>query len=175
MKRIFINNGFFRILFPIVYGIIVYLLILLINNSIGMLNESFLTQEVYISIILTYLVMESNRLLIKVTEKYTLFLEKIGGTIIILIISSTVLSIIVVSLLISAYFNYVIGFTNFSSELTYFNIIFLVIFLLLGGLALWWRKKRTTERSKLVHMVEMLRKTPDTVYVASAPGRMKLG
>ncbi len=40
--------------------------------------------------------------------------------------SSTVLSIIVVSLLISAYFNYVIGFTNFSSELTYFNIIFLV-------------------------------------------------
>lgn len=126
MKRIFINNGFFRILFPIVYGIIVYLLILLINNSINMLNESFLTQEVYISIILTYMVMESNRLLIKVTEKYTLSLEKIGGRIVILIISSTVLSIIVVSLLISAYFNYVIGFTNFSSELTYFNIIFLV-------------------------------------------------
>ncbi len=79
MKKIFINNAFFRILFPIVYGIIVYLLILLINNSIDTLNETFLTQEVYISIVLTYLVMESNRLLIKVTEKYTLSLEKWGG------------------------------------------------------------------------------------------------
>ncbi len=108
------------------YGIIVYLLILLINNSLATLNESFLTQEVYISIVLTYLVMESNRLLIKVTEKYPLSLERMGGRIAMVIISSTVLSILVVSLPISAYFNYVIGFTNFSSELTYFNIIFLV-------------------------------------------------
>jgi len=109
-----------------VYGIIVYLLILLINNSLATLNESFLTQEVYISIVLTYLVMESNRLLIKVTEKYPLSLERMGGRIAMLFLSSTVFSVVVVSLVIAAYFYYVIGFTNFSSELTYFNIIFLV-------------------------------------------------
>ena len=124
MKRVFINNAFFRILFPVVYGHIVYLLIRLINNSISVLSETFLTQEVYISIILTYLVMESNRLLIKILEKFILSMEKMGEGIAILIISSTVLSIIVVSLSISAYFYYVIGFTNFSTELTYFNIIF---------------------------------------------------
>ncbi len=126
MKSIFVNNALFRILGPPIYGAIVYLLILLVNNSIAMLSESFFTEEVYISIGLTYLVLESNRFIAKMIERMAQSQERLGQLILKQVGINTLVTILLVSAAISGYFSYVLGFSNYQTELTYFNIIFVV-------------------------------------------------
>jgi hypothetical protein len=69
-KKYFIHHPLFRLLAPVVYGVIVYLLILLINNNLSQLKEIFIGQEVYICIALTFLSFESVRTIILLLEKY---------------------------------------------------------------------------------------------------------
>ena len=124
MSRIFINNVLFRILWPPIFGMVVYFLILLINNSLFVLRENIFTEEVYISIGLSYLVFEVNRIWILLSNKFfdsSRWVVKI----LILIGGNTILTAMIVTLALSAYFKYVLGFSTFSTELTYFNIIFL--------------------------------------------------
>src|SRR4051812_8231922 len=64
MKRIFIHNPFFRILAAPVYGMLVYLIILLFSNNVEQLGTLFINQEVYVSIALALISFESMRLTI---------------------------------------------------------------------------------------------------------------
>jgi len=43
MRKLFIHHPLFRLLSPLFSGILVYLLLLLINNNIGQLQEAFLS------------------------------------------------------------------------------------------------------------------------------------
>ena len=125
MKKLFIHRPLFRIVMPPIYGTLVYLLILLINNSIFSIFETFFSQEVYLSIILTYMVMEINHLGIQLSEKFFRTLGLRNKVLIQLGINST-LTLIVVFLAISTYFTYVLGFTTYLTEQIYFSVIFLV-------------------------------------------------
>ena len=62
MKRLFIHNPFFRILTPPVYGVLVYLIILLINNNVEQITTLVSNQEVYVSIAMSLIAFESMRL-----------------------------------------------------------------------------------------------------------------
>jgi len=124
MNRVFINNVMFRILWPPIFGALVYFLILLINNSLFVLKESVFTEEVYISIGLSYLVFEVNRIWIQLSNNFFDFPGWVVK-ILVLIGGNTILTIAIVTMALSAYFNYVLGFSTFSTELAYFNIIFL--------------------------------------------------
>ena len=62
MNKLFIHNPLFRIISPLCSGILIYLLILLINNNVSQLKETFLGQELYVCIGLTYLIQEYSRL-----------------------------------------------------------------------------------------------------------------
>lgn len=126
MKGIFINNALFRIICPPFYGTVVYLLILLINNSIYMLNETFFTEEVYISIGLTFLIFEANRLAIIIIEKAYRKQENLSPQIITQLGVNTLITVLITSIALSIYFIFVLGFSNYNTELTYFNIIFIV-------------------------------------------------
>ena len=62
MKKNIIHTALFRIFVPIPYGALVYLLLLMINNNLLIINESFLSAELFFCIGLSYLTLEVNRL-----------------------------------------------------------------------------------------------------------------
>ena len=126
MKKLFIHNPLFRFLSPIFTGVVAYLLILLINNNIGQLQEQFLGQELYVSITLSYIVHEFSRLLLWLFRYVSIQL----GTVLKLILHSllsVVLSAVVITLLIELYYQQVSGFSPSIAEIITFNSIYCCI------------------------------------------------
>ena len=123
MRRDFIHNPLFRFLAPMVYGVLLYLLVLLINNNIAQLNEIFSSQEVYICIGLTYLSFESIRtsiiLIAKFLPKKYHFIEAP-----IQLVISTSLSTLLVIGCLKLYFIYIVGFSMALSQLLLFTFIY---------------------------------------------------
>ena len=122
MKKMIINNAFFRLLIPPIYGVLVYLMILLINNDIRQLSTIFSSQEVYVCIGLSYLVTEVLRLNGILLNK--LNTEYLGNKILLQLLFGLLVTIITVSLSISAYFEYIIEFGITDTQLIIFNAIF---------------------------------------------------
>jgi hypothetical protein len=123
MKKYFIHNAFFRLLAPPVYGVLIYLLILLINNSLTQVEEFFSGQEVYMCIGLTFICFESARLVIALLNKF-LKGKYAQARILIQLIAGTALPTILVTLAISLYFTAVLGFSIPTYQLILFGIIF---------------------------------------------------
>lgn len=123
MKRYFIHNTLFRIVAPPIYGVLVYMLVLLINNDVTQVKAIFSTGEVYVCIGLTYLCFEGMRLTIVILNR---LLKRKGETarIAIQLLVTTILSISIVYGSLSLYFIYVIGFSITATQLLIFGIIF---------------------------------------------------
>lgn len=124
MNRYFIHNAFFRLGSGLVFGVLVYLLIILINNTVEQVNELFNNQELYVCIVLSYITFESIRLVIILMNR------KLAGELSIQvqatyqIILTLLVSLTLVGISISYYFQMVIGFSIGSSELNLFLLIF---------------------------------------------------
>lgn len=125
MRRYFIHNAFFRLLAPPVYGLLIYLLILLFSNNVAQINGLFRTEEVYICIGLTYLSLETMRLLIVVLDK-TQITRLLTYRIPAQFIITSCFSVGLVLICLSIYFRYSLGFSISDLQLTIFTIIFLV-------------------------------------------------
>jgi len=69
MKTNIINTPVFRMFIPIPYGILVYLLLLLINDNLSQLEYAFLSEELIFCVTLSFAVFETNRLSLKFSEK----------------------------------------------------------------------------------------------------------
>ena len=124
MKRIFINNTLFRVLVPPFYGILVYLLILLINNNVSQISAIFTGQEVYVCIGLSYLLFETLRLNIRLTNSFLASQRDGISKIVIQSITGLLSSLVIISIAISAYFNYVLSFSITETQLIIFNVIY---------------------------------------------------
>src|SRR5690554_6188568 len=103
MKKYFIHQPLFRLLAPSIYGVLVYLLILLLNNDVKQATQLFTTEEVYVCIGLSYLSIESVRLLIIVMEKFS---DRIRMLIAFQLLITSLISVAVVLLALSLYFKY---------------------------------------------------------------------
>lgn len=123
MKKYFIHNAFFRLLAPLVYGVLIYLIILLINNSLLRVNELFSSQEVYMCIGLTFLCFESARLVILALNRF-LKEKNANAKLLIQLITGTLIPTVLVMLAISLYFIYVIGFSITLAQLILFGVLF---------------------------------------------------
>jgi sensor histidine kinase YesM len=123
MKRYFIHNPVFRLLAPAVYGILIYLLVLLINNNVEQLNEIFSGQEVYICIGLTYLAFESARLTILAMDALSKS-KNLALRIPLQLIFSTSLSTLLIIGCLELYFMFIVGFSMATSQLILFSIIY---------------------------------------------------
>lgn len=123
MKKYFIHNAFFRLFAPPVYGILAYLIILLINNSLLQVNEIFSGQEVYMCIGLTFICFESARLMIIAVQRFVSG-KYARAKILVQFIAGTIIPTALVILAISLYFSFVIGFSIAFSQLILFTIIF---------------------------------------------------
>lgn len=123
MNRYFFQSAVFRLAAPAVYGLIVYLLILLINNNVGQVNDLFVSQELYVCVFLTYVSFEIVRATILVVNKA--LRKKSEAIVMIAQLAITVfISIALVLLCLMAYFHYVVGFTISFNQLMIFAAVF---------------------------------------------------
>lgn len=129
MNRLFIHQPLFRLLSAPIVGLMVYLLILLINNSFTEIKDIVSSSEVYVCIALAYISLESMRMALVISNKWltkqTLQRRIIAQCSITLVIS---LSFIILS--IGAYYRWIIGFDISLGELMLFLSIYSVIGLL---------------------------------------------
>ncbi len=126
MKKLFVHHPFFRLLSPLFSGALVYLLILLINNNIGQLQEAFLGQELYMCIGLAYLIQEYSRislLLFERLQRPTSFLWRLA----LQLVSSILICMGLISAAMYLYFTNMLGYTPNGRELLIFNSIFSLI------------------------------------------------
>lgn len=129
MKRYFIHNPLFRILAPAVYGVLIYLLILLINNNVVQVNDLFISEEVYVCIALSYIVFECIRLIIVLIDKFST--ESFQSIRIpVQFVVTTVISVALAMTCLVMYFKYFIGFSIAGTQLLIFSVVYTVTALL---------------------------------------------
>jgi Histidine kinase len=122
VKKLFIHSPFFRLLAPLVFGVMVYMLILLVGNNLNDISQIFSNQELYVSIALTYLSFECLRLMIVITKKINF--RSTQNEITIATIAGLFVSLLVISGSMMAYFKLAVGFDISLGELTIFWVIF---------------------------------------------------
>lgn len=133
MNKLFIHQALFRILSAPVLGVMVYLLILLINNNFSELENTFSSAEVYVCIGLAFISLESMRLTLAVTEKWLSTLS-IRRRIIIQLVTTLTISCLLITLAIWLYYSQVVGFAISTRELYVFLAIYGAIGLLYNTL-----------------------------------------
>jgi sensor histidine kinase YesM len=123
MKKYFIHNGFFRLLAPPVYGVLIYMLILLINNNVRQVNDLFNNEEVYICIVLTYLSVETMRMIIVLMDQF-LPTRYTTLRIPLQLVLCLVLTLAIVMGGLTLYFKNVLGFSPGGTQLLIFSILY---------------------------------------------------
>jgi sensor histidine kinase YesM len=123
MNRLFIHHTVFRICAAPILGVLVYLLILLINNSIEGVSELFSHEELYVCIAVSYLTFESMRLAVKLVEKKGASWPS-RKRILFQTTATLLVNLGMVYLSISSYFLMALGFSIGRYELYVFMIIF---------------------------------------------------
>lgn len=126
MKKLFVHHPLFRLLSPVFSGVVVYLLILLLNNNVQQLKEGFFGEELYICIGLSYLIQEFSRLLLVLFKK----LPQVKSTVLqfaFQVFLALILCIVLVTTAITLYFKNMLGFEPTLEEMYTFNSIFCVI------------------------------------------------
>ena len=126
MKKLFVHQPLFRLLSPIFCGIIVYLLVLLLNNNTEQVQEDFFNEELYFCIGLSYLIQEFSRLLLLLSKRF--LKNKLSVLYIVLqVVVSMLLCVVLATIAIYVYFEYILGFTPSLEEIYVFNSIFCTI------------------------------------------------
>lgn len=126
MKKLFIHKPLFRLLSPVFSGVIVYLLILLVNNNVAQLQNEFLGEELYVCIGMSYLIQEFSRILLLLFKRFSFFYNTLLS-IVLQIVISMILCVVIVTFAITLYYKNVLGFSPNSEELWLFNSIFCAI------------------------------------------------
>lgn len=130
MSKIFYNNALFRIITPGIFGVLVYMLVLLIFDNLNAISKNFFSQEVVLTVVLSYFVFETLRLTIIFLNKIIPAERKIIFRVLIQILLSLVTSFLIVSVTLWIYFTHIIGFSVFITELVAFNSIFFLLAIL---------------------------------------------
>jgi sensor histidine kinase YesM len=164
MNRLFIHQPLFRILSAPVVGLMVYLLILLINNDFTDLKNIFNSAEIYVCIGLAYLSLESMRLTLSISEKW-LARQIVRRRILFQFVSTLTISLLLIALSIHLYYIWVIGFSISPSELSLFLSIYGVIGLLYNVL-FFSNYYLNRENTMLIQQEKKLQEKLDADFVA---------
>ncbi len=124
MKSSFIHRTFFRLLWPLVQGLIIYVLLLLVFDNIEQLVNNIFTGELTLCVLLSYINNELLRLFWLILAKWNL--QEDGHRNIWSLGGGVVLSVIVIGSIISLYFIYLVNYSwgVFDVELYTFVALF---------------------------------------------------
>jgi len=126
MKGLFIHNPYFRLFFPPIYGLLVYVLVLLVFDSIQQVEQNFFSQEAILCVGLTYALTESLRLVLKGLNWLFPTFKSVQRRLFIYLTANLLCSLVVITAGVSAYFIYELNYSSFGTELITLNSIFLV-------------------------------------------------
>lgn len=122
-----------RLLLPLLVGTLVYLAILLAFDTVGNVTEDFFTRELLFCVVASYVLLESNRMLLVFFEnrlrRRTHFIKHT----IALLATSAIVSLILISLLLIGYFYWFENMADvliYLTELKIFNGLFLFVTLM---------------------------------------------
>ncbi len=152
--RSFHKNPVFRVAAPAIFGVVIYLLVLMFFDSVVMLASNFFSREVLFVVLLTYVFFELNRLVILLTGA----LPGLSGGLLRRMVTqyaiAFVLTASVISLSLYTYFIYIEGFSTIITELVTFNALYLfaAVFYHLYFFSIHYLYKRNDElvRAELV-------------------------
>lgn len=122
MKKSVIHDTLFRLLAPLFFGVLVYLMLLLMNNQTAQLNQLFRSQEMYICMVLALVLFESLRLAVIWSEKR--YSSERRRWWLLATLASPV-AVATVILVVYAYYQWVIGFAPGQGELWRFAGLYL--------------------------------------------------
>ncbi len=123
MKKLFLHNPYFRLIAPVFSGVLIYLLILLINNNVEQLESNFISQELFFCIFLAYIIQEGSRILLSRKTKLKNVVPT-AKTVIIEILILLLFAFFLVTTSVFSYYQYVLGYSPSAGELIMFNSIF---------------------------------------------------
>ncbi len=126
-KKLFYNDIGFRLIAPTMFGLVIYLLVLMFFDSIEMLTDNFFSREVLFTIGLSYLFFELNRLVIVFCNRYFKDQRSLKLRILFQYSISALLSIAAITYALYLYFVHVEGFSTIQTEIITFNSIFIVV------------------------------------------------
>jgi two-component system LytT family sensor kinase len=125
MKGIFAHNILFRLVFPPIYGLLVYVLVLLIFDGIHELETNFFSQEAMLCVGLTYALTESLSMVLRFVNRSFPEFKSVKRRIFIYLTANLLCSLVVISAGVEAYFIFIVGYSNFQVEFITLNAIFL--------------------------------------------------
>lgn len=132
-------HNWLRFLLPIPTGLVAYTLILLVFDTLDQMGSNFFSHEVVIAILLSFLLLESQRFFLQKLDRYfpidlqkseTEEKEKLkrlsNPSVRILLIPSfsLIFSFIIITPLVSFFFYFILGLKDFNSELIVFNGVY---------------------------------------------------
>ncbi len=125
MKQKLPKNHLFRIFFPLIYGSVLYVLILLVFENFQGAFDSFFSSEWLFTIGLSYLSSEMLHLISVLLSKKIHFTKSISNYLIIHLSVSIVAEFMLVFLAIHLYFTLVEGFSVYLVELKVFELFYI--------------------------------------------------
>ncbi len=154
MNKLFVHNAWFRLVAPIFCGILVYLLILLINDSVLFIQEDFLSQELFVCVGLAYLTQEFSRFSLVIFERLK-WPKSFVWRVVLQVFTSMLLTVVLVTLAVYIYFTEILFYQPNPRELLVFNsifsfITFLYVMLYLGYYFLFRRNTKKLEEEALI-------------------------
>lgn len=164
MNKLFIHQPIFRILSAPIMGIMVYLLILLINNNFSDLENIFNGAEVYVCIGLAFVSLEAMRFTLFKLEKW-LNQQILRHRIIAQFLITLLVSLLLVTFAIWAYYKWVIGYTISMGELNLFLAIYGTIGVLYNIL-FFSNFYLNRENTKLIQQEKKMREKLETDFVS---------
>ena len=119
------QNYIFRLLFPLLYGSIIYILILLVFENFNAVLESFFSREWLFTITLSYMSSEMLHLVSVILSKKLNFPANITRYIVIQLSATLIAEVILVLVSIHIYFTIFEGFSVYFTELVIFEVFYL--------------------------------------------------
>ena len=126
MKQSFIHNPVFRLLSPLVAGILAYLLILLFSNAVQDIAEEYVAEEFYVCLLLAFIIQETIRYIIKI-RTHTDIRDNEITHLLLELLAAVIICILLVCLVLNLYFKFVLGYLPNGQELMTFNAIYIFI------------------------------------------------
>ena len=136
MRKNITDALLFRIFVPIPYGALVYLLLLMINNNLLIIGETFISAELFFCIALSFISLESNRLVLK-----TFFRGNKGSVFenLVQLGTNAIITLFVIYYSLMGYFVGFLGYeslSGFATEVKSFAVFFGVTSLLYNMLSI---------------------------------------
>ena len=137
----------FRLAAPPLFGVVIYLLVLMFFDSVEMLGSNFFSREVLFVILMTFVFFELNRAIILILNALSIIKDQFLGRLIIQYAVSIILTGAVISLVLYFYFLKIEGFSTITTELITFNAIYLfaTVFYHMYYFSIYYLYKRNDE------------------------------